>query len=167
MKSKYKMFFTLWYFFAAFFIISVNLSNANRNTIMSEKLLNYRLPATTKPSKYELTLTIDLNDFYVAGLTEIYLTVLEETNIIALNYKDLEFDENGIKLYKLNDDGENEGEVETFNSLVKHDELEIFELNYEQLTVGEYLLQIPYSTIIGDDLKGIYRSSYFKDGEKR
>ncbi|GAB2269194.1 hypothetical protein Dimus_004123 [Dionaea muscipula] len=119
-----------------------------------------RLPKFAVPKSYDLTLTPDLAACTFSGSVEINLTVLERTSVLVLNALELSIhepcftDSNG-KRYRPCDvvvDGEDEILVLVFD---------------EELGVGGGVLQIKFSGVLNDYMKGFYRGTYLDGGVKK
>lgn len=119
-----------------------------------------RLPITSKPLKYVLTLDIDLESMIFFGNIEINLEVLNETNAISLNSKDLMISYDTISLV---DSFGKKNILRNWNESL----FEVIVLNFDQLNRGNYILGIEFNGNITDNLKGLYRSTYFQNGELR
>lgn len=116
----------------------------------------YRLPRHVIPSHYDLRLEPDLETFTFKGAVSITLGAVETVDAIVLNCTELD-----IKSVRLVS-GDTAIEVED----VSYDE----EFEFAALalaspaTPGTYQLDIEYTGIVNDQLRGLYRSS-FKDGD--
>ncbi len=120
---------------------------------------DFRLPRNVMPSRYELTLRPDLEEFTFTGEEIIDIDVHEGTDVIKLNVKELEVHEthavrsDGTRLDgKVNIDSENEIATIKFNGV---------------LGAGAWKLHATFSGTLNDKLKGFYRSFWTDDkGEK-
>lgn len=116
-----------------------------------------RLYKSVTPSFYELWLTIDLDNVVFSGDVMVTVDVLEPTNRISLNYKDID-----VKLISTTNSGNSD--VESSGILFDFEGEQIFEIQYPaQLSVGVYHLKFEFSGKIRSDLHGLYRS---KNGDK-
>lgn len=116
-----------------------------------------RLYKSVTPSFYELWLTIDLDNVVFSGDVIVTVDVLQPTNRISLNYKDID-----VKLVSTINSGNDE--VTNSGILFDFEDEQIFEIQYSaQLPVGVYHLKLEFSGKIRSDLHGLYRS---KNGDK-
>ena len=114
----------------------------------------YRLPRQVIPSHYDLRLEPDLESFTFKGAVSITLGVVETVDSIVLNCAEID-----IKSARLSS-GEATIEVEEISY---DEELEFTTLTLASTAVpGTYRLDIEYTGIVNDQLRGLYRSS-FKD----
>jgi puromycin-sensitive aminopeptidase len=120
-------------------------------TLSADKALEYRLPSTVTPDRYDLTLTPDLTAFTFAGEEWVAVKVHQATSEVVLNALELEIDsaaaERGGK------------------SLIARVELEPARerahLHFDQkLEPGDWKLHIKFRGILNDKLHGFYRSQY-------
>ncbi|MBX9685230.1 MAG: hypothetical protein K2X27_00935, partial [Candidatus Obscuribacterales bacterium] len=113
-----------------------------------------RLPATIKPSAYELTIEPDLEKFSYSGQESISIVIEAETKEIELNA--LEMNVESAELEK--PDGQKLAakiEMDPANEVLK--------LSFpENLPAAAYKLHLKFNSILNDQLRGFYRS-YFKD----
>lgn len=108
------------------------------------------LPNNVKPNKYTLKLKPNFNDFVFDGVLDFSFDVLEKTNTIVLNSKEL----NIQKAKFLNND------VEIINiELDENLERVTFTLN-KFLDENNYNLIIEYQGILNDQMAGFYKSKY-------
>lgn len=116
-----------------------------------------RLYKSVTPSFYELWLTIDLDNVVFNGDVIVTVNVLEPTNRISLNYKDID-----VKL--ISTTNSDNSVVESTGILFDFEVEQIFEIQYPALLpVGVYYLKLEFSGKIRSDLHGLYRS---KNGDK-
>ncbi len=120
---------------------------------------DFRLPHHVLPSRYDLTLRPDLTEFTFTGEEVIDIKVLEATDFIRLNVKELEVQE----AYAVKPDGTRlNGKVE----INQEDELATIKFN-GTLGAGDWKLHARFSGTLNDKLKGFYRSFWTDDkGEK-
>ncbi|XP_055696663.1 aminopeptidase N-like [Lutzomyia longipalpis] len=130
--------------------------------LSSDDDLQYRLPKTSRPFHYDLHMKIDVDEAKFYGSEVIHINVLQGTDEIAINYKDMDVDEFSIGL--LDADFLSVPLIQhTYNNVT-----EILRLRFPQLIPGEYSLSLDFNGTIRDDLKGLYISTYFdQDGNKR
>ena len=112
----------------------------------------YRLPRHIVPNRYELRLELDLQALTFKGTTKIDVQVIEPIDALVLNAAELE-----IKRVALR--GES-GEIEvTHVSYDEEYERATFHLA-EKTRSGAYAVEIAYTGMINDQLRGLYRSVY-------
>ena len=114
----------------------------------------FRLPRFARPDHYDIRLSLNLEEFTFAGQVGIDIDVVEATDRLVLNSAEIEISSAAI-------DG-------TEATAISHDEkLEMVTLELgEQLSPGRHRLEISYTGIINDQLRGLYRSVYVDaDGE--
>jgi puromycin-sensitive aminopeptidase len=112
----------------------------------------YKLPTNVRPDRYQLRLTPDLIAFTFAGEETITIAVVEPTAEICLNAAELQI-HSAVVVTQHGEgitgtvtlDEPNERAVLTFP---------------EQLAVGAYQLQLTFSGVLNDKLRGLYRSTY-------
>lgn len=118
--------------------------------------VSYRLPTAIVPAIYELHITIDLDNFTFSGTETIYLHANQPSSAIELHSLDLSID------YVHVIEGENEFPIGT---TTYSEETEIFRISLgEGLIAGrDYQLKLSFAGEIKDDMKGLYRSSYYEN----
>lgn len=124
--------------------------------VHSQASANYRLSNNIAPSIYDLHITIDLDGLHFAGVETILAHASQNTSIIELHALDLtiynvQVTENGIDL--------------PFNSLVYINETQTFRITLDQSLMpnSDFQLKLEFSGEIRDDMKGLYRSSYYEN----
>jgi puromycin-sensitive aminopeptidase len=118
----------------------------------------YRLPLSATPERYEIRLTPDLTAATFAGEQKVLLQVHEPTERIILNAAELAFEAVSIK----GADGK-----ALPGSTALDAENEQVTLSFpESLTPGRWELQLRFSGILNNKLRGFYRSTY-KDANGR
>ncbi|MEX2252454.1 MAG: M1 family metallopeptidase [Acidimicrobiia bacterium] len=116
----------------------------------------YRLPRQVIPSHYDLRLEPDLESFTFKGSVSITLGAVETVDVIVLNCAELDIESAHLV------SGEATIEV---GEIVYDEEFEFARLTLASpATPGTYQLDIEYTGIVNDQLRGLYRSS-FKDGD--
>ncbi len=115
---------------------------------------NYRLPQTVWPDHYQITLQPDLESKTFTGNVEIDIRVLEPTNTITLNTKEIEIQKASVELAN----GGEEQEVKT----IKYDKDKQFAiLSFAKpLSVGNWKISSSFSGVLNEKLKGFYYSSW-------
>ncbi len=121
----------------------------------------YRLPENPAPEKYELTLTPDVNKSVFAGQERITLRVDKPIDKISINSVELE-----IQRCELIQDN---GTILTPDEIIVDDSQEIATFTFSQtVKPGIHYLDIWFSGVLNDQLRGFYRSQYYSsDGEIR
>ncbi|XP_059152316.1 puromycin-sensitive aminopeptidase-like [Physella acuta] len=117
-----------------------------------------RLPSNVVPTLYRVTLQPDLQLFTFKGSEEIAITVKSATNKIVLNI----FDIIVHKAHLI-------GAVDNTASIHHNHKDEKVELVFQQeLSPGEYCLQLEFTGNLNDQLRGFYRNKYTtSEGEIR
>ncbi len=120
--------------------------------------INFRLPNTTRPESYDLTIRsrIDEEDFSFYGVIRIDIDVLVTTNSIILHQLQTTVDE--IQL----ESGGNAVLIERYSY---NETLQFLTISVSQpLIVGtRYTLQIKYNGTLREDYLGFYRTSYLNE----
>jgi puromycin-sensitive aminopeptidase len=116
---------------------------------------SFRLPRNIVPQHYDITLDLDLDGFTFEGRVGIEVEVVEDSPEILLNTAEIEIAEARVVA----------GDRTIPVTAVAYDEeLERATLALEEpLVPGSYRLEIDYSGIINDQLRGLYRSIYRDD----
>src|SRR5262245_21287009 len=108
--------------------------------------LNYRLPRTVIPSRYEITLTPDLKTFRFSGHETIHVDMLEPVSEVVLNAKNLKIK----KAWISNDSGTAlTGAV----TLLRETEMARIAFN-GTLGKGNWKLHITFKGVHNDKLRG-------------
>jgi puromycin-sensitive aminopeptidase len=116
----------------------------------------HRLPRHVEPQHYDLTLSPNLDDATFAGEAQIRVLVHEATSQLVLNAAELEI----LSVDLVSDEGER---LEASGLL--DEELQRLTLTLDgTATPGHWTLNIAYSGILNDKLRGFYRST-FEDAE--
>ncbi len=120
--------------------------------------LEYRLPRTVIPSRYEVRLSPDLESFKFGGDVKVYVNVKEAVSEVLLN--SLELKVHSASAVKDSESHEAKFEV--------NDESERLKLTFnEALKPGEWILNIKFEGELNDKLHGFYRSTYTDDSGKK
>ncbi|HEX7042427.1 MAG TPA: M1 family metallopeptidase [Patescibacteria group bacterium] len=117
-----------------------------------------RLLDTISPKNYLISLTPNLEKFTFLGEEELEFELLKATNVIKLHGVDLKVE----KAVLFDSKNKLDGKVE-YN---KKEKTITFKFAKE-ISSGEKKLQITYSGIINDELKGWYKSVYEVNGKKK
>ncbi len=113
--------------------------------------VNYRLPKTVTPSRYELRLAPDLQKFTFDGEETVAIAVNEPTDEVVLNALELEIDRASVERA----DAKLDATVEL------DPKMERARLKFAQmLAPGAWQLKIAFRGILNDKLHGFYRSQY-------
>ncbi|XP_062557603.1 aminopeptidase N-like [Armigeres subalbatus] len=122
---------------------------------------HFRLPANTVPIGYDVHLTVDLERFDFYGNVQISLSVTNVSSHVTLNAKEL--DMSNVQLT------EDTGRQLAMTLFVMQNDSEMVRFNFDSdLQVTQtYQLSIDFAGNITDDLKGLYKSSYYRGTEER
>ncbi|XP_001944764.2 aminopeptidase N [Acyrthosiphon pisum] len=140
--------------FKMIFIVALFLMGS---VVNSKESSEFKLPTNFKPVSYRLDVTTYLDDkFMFEGVVDIQMTCVEATDTIVLHSNSLNIDTKSVVVA-------NGGENVIPVSSVSFDPKK--ELMHVKSTVNfkpgdEYVLTIPFTGNITDDLVGYYRSSY-------
>ena len=115
------------------------------------------LPGNVRPSKYSLSLEPNLVEFTFKGREAISIDVLEPTDAITLNCAELEIQSGRLT----RSDGTSLSPADT--SFNEEDETVTFRFE-SSLAVGPATLEIEFTGVLNDMLRGFYRSKYTDDG---
>ena len=114
----------------------------------------HRLPRQVLPSRYELTLTPDLESATFEGTVDIEVDVLEATDEVVLNAIELELDEAWVMV-----DG---ARVDATVTLDEETERATLSLT-EALAPGPATVALRFRGTLNDKLRGFYRSRFTDD----
>ena len=118
------------------------------------------LPTNVRPVHYGLTLTPDLTKATFAGQVSIDLEILDSTDTVVLNAIELEIASSSVTLP---DGSERKGKV----ALDEEAETASFRFG-DALPAGRATLDITFTGVLNDKLRGFYRSRYVDaSGEER
>ncbi|CAG0880153.1 unnamed protein product [Cyprideis torosa] len=148
--------------------INVDWMKENREEVVEwlheQEESSNRLPTHIQPIEYTVIITPDegfnVENFTFEGLMELEFKILEPSDNITLNYRNLIFDEEHIRLSEVAVPGHI-----LLTNVTYHESAEIAVLQFEDILNSSYLLEIPYRGEINDELAGFYRSSYTDDGQ--
>ena len=116
------------------------------------KLQDVRLSKNVIPSKYDIQLRPDLENFTFEGIEIIRLSILQKTRIITLHSKELE-----IGTVRL-------GEV--FGGVFYNKKKETVTFSFPKvIPAGKIKLTIAFKGILNDKMRGFYKSSYIYGGK--
>ncbi|HEX4978906.1 MAG TPA: M1 family metallopeptidase [Acidimicrobiales bacterium] len=111
----------------------------------------YRLPRTTVPHRYEITLEPDLDTYVFSGSVRIDVDITSPTATIVLNAAELQIVSAGLA----------EGPAA---SIELDGELERLTLRFDEMVpAGEARLSIDFAGVLNDKLAGFYRSIHRDD----
>ncbi|XP_042488485.1 aminopeptidase M1 [Macadamia integrifolia] len=122
-----------------------------------------RLPKFAVPKRYDLKLNPDLITCEFTGIVDIDIDIVAETKFIVLNAADLVIDREFV-YFKNQSSSEEFRPVEI--ELVGQDEIMVLEFN-DVLPTGEGILGIGFEGTLNENMKGLYRSTYEHNGEKK
>ena len=112
----------------------------------------HRLPRTVTPRHYRIQLQPDLENFVFRGSVVISLTVHEATSTIVMNAAEIDIG----RAVLVDEDGAPEIERIEYDEAMQRVSLHLS----EDLTPGEAELDLTFTGILNDQLRGFYRSSY-------
>ena len=116
---------------------------------------SFRLPRHILPEHYDIRLDLDFENFTFTGKVGIDLEVKETAQEIVLNAAEIEIKEAFLS--------SGDGRV-PISGVAYDEELERATLSVDEpLIPGSYRLEIDYTGIINNDLRGLYRSVYRDD----
>ncbi|MCL1600926.1 MAG: M1 family metallopeptidase [Actinomycetia bacterium] len=114
----------------------------------------YRLPRTVMPSHYDISIVPDLEDASFTGTVGIDVDVAEATSSVVLNAIELKIENARVTV----------GEVEYEASILYDEDQERVTLTLtSELPVGSARIDVSFTGILNDDLRGFYRSVYTAD----
>lgn len=132
---------------------------------LEEVYTTYRLPNTTLPNSYDVTLRtwVHENNFQFNGTVKINISIAESTNSITLHHRYLTIGD--VRLWS-GDAGDTSIPVLSYSYNAT---FEFFTVSVqENMTLGEtYVLDVDYSGTLRTDEAGFYRSSYLADDGTR
>ncbi|HZQ37648.1 MAG TPA: M1 family metallopeptidase [Dehalococcoidia bacterium] len=115
-------------------------------------LSRYRLPDDVVPSRYDLTLRPDIPNARFSGEETVTIDVRRPTRTVTLNAKELQIQ---------SAQATREGQPPLSAEVTLDEELERATLSFpSELAAGEWKLNIAFTGILNDKLKGFYRSTY-------
>ncbi len=120
---------------------------------MKSKHQNVRLSKKIVPIEYDIELKPDLQNFTFSGIEHIYLNILENTKSLTLHSKEIEIVTAKIddQFTKISYDTKSETATFTFkNSIAK----------------GKHKLNIVFTGILNDKMRGFYKSTFVLDGKE-
>lgn len=120
------------------------------------------LPTNLKPVHYNVSITdINLTNDTFKGVVEIDLDVIEPTNELHLNYRDLSVSEENIDVTYAN-------EKVSIESLTEYKSKEYFVVKLAStLESGKVFVKINYDAIIQTNMAGFYKSTYLENGVEK
>jgi len=121
----------------------------------------YRLPRNVLPTRYEISLEPDIDQFTFAGEARVAVMVSEPTDTIMTNAAELAVSSATVTLA--------DGSTLTAASAVVDEEAESLTVKFgDRLPVGEATLHLAFTGTLNDQLRGFYRSRYeATDGSTR
>lgn len=120
------------------------------------------LPTNLKPVHYNVSIAdIDLINDTFKGVVEIDLNVIEPTDEIHLNYRDITVSKENIEITY----GE---KVVPIESLTEFKTKEYFVIKLKStLETGKAFVKINYDAIVQTNMAGFYKSAYLEDGVEK
>lgn len=138
-----------------------NLNKTSDISLFEDEEESRRLPNSTIPVIYELSIRTNLPQLDYSGTVRIEISVLEETQLLILNQFQIDISEIVLS--------DNQGEVVELGVFTTDDDLRLLRIpTITPLIVDEtYFLNIVFSSVLRTDNYGFYRTSYWeKDGEE-
>ncbi|XP_055637238.1 aminopeptidase N-like [Toxorhynchites rutilus septentrionalis] len=129
--------------------------------VLSQDDQHFRLPTNTRPTGYDVTLTVDLEKFQFFGSVRISLVATARSNNVTVNVNELDISKVTLT--------EQTGKILTMvGSVLQNDsEMAKFTFDSDLSTEYSYQMMIEFAGNISDDLKGLYKSSYYRETEER
>ncbi|KAL0679773.1 hypothetical protein Bca4012_007754 [Brassica carinata] len=122
-----------------------------------------RLPKFAVPKRYDLRLIPDLIACTFTGAVSIDVVIVADTRFIVLNAADISVNDDSVSFTPLTS-----SKALAAPKVVLFEEDEILVLEFtEILPHGVGVLQLGFSGILNDKLKGFYKSTYEHNGEKK
>ncbi|KAI5952527.1 hypothetical protein KGF54_003394 [Candida jiufengensis] len=120
------------------------------------------LPTNLKPIHYDLSIyDINLTNDTFEGDVSIELEVIEPTNELYLNYRDITVKKKNIEI-------KNDKETIEIESIEEHKSKEYFVVKFnKQVTQGKLYVNIKYDAVVQTNMAGFYRSSYDDNGVEK
>ncbi len=125
---------------------------------MATKQVKVRLSKDVVPSRYEITLTPNLQQFTFTGAERITLELKRSTKSITLHAKDLRIAKATIETGSMSQS--------LRVSLNKTTETATLSAS-KYFTKGTVVLSLAFNGVLGDTMRGFYRSSYTEGGTKK
>lgn len=127
------------------------------SAVNSQSSSNYRLSNDVTPSIYDLHITVDLATLKFDGSETIHVRANQPTSTIELHSLDLSL----LDVQVI--------EGENLISIIATDynnETQIFEISLAESLVADhdYQIMLKFEGLIKDDMKGLYRSSFYENG---
>ncbi|HWD23907.1 MAG TPA: M1 family metallopeptidase [Acidimicrobiales bacterium] len=124
---------------------------------------SFRLPDTSRPRRYDITLTPDLDDAVFGGEERIEIEVVAPTSLIVLNSVEIDLTAASAAVGWASQGAQPDEPIEL--SWSYDSELEMVNLAAPAaLAPGRYTLELSFTGILNDKLCGFYRSQ-FTDGD--
>lgn len=123
---------------------------------------HFRLPANTVPIGYDVQLTVDLDQFSFFGTVQVSLRANNVSSHVTLNAKELD-----VSNVKLSEDTTGRQLALVVYVMQNDSEMVRFNFDSDLLPAHTYRLSIDFAGNITDDLKGLYKSSYYRGTEER
>ncbi|CAF2240874.1 unnamed protein product [Brassica napus] len=122
-----------------------------------------RLPKFAVPKRYDLRLIPDLIACTFTGTVSIDVDIVADTRFIVLNAADISVNDDSVSFTPLTS---SKALAAPKVALFEEDEILVLEFA-EILPHGVGVLQLGFSGILNDKLKGFYKSTYEHNGEKK
>lgn len=133
--------------------------NLNKSEIPSfeDEEESRRLPNSTFPVRYELSIRTNLPELDYTGIVRIEISVVEETDLIILNQFQIDISEIVLS--------DNQGAIVELGVFTTDDDLRLLRIpTINPLIVDEtYFLNIVFNSVLRSDNYGFYRTSYLDE----
>ena len=120
-----------------------------------------RLPTSVRPLRYTITLTPDLDEFTFTGEETVDVQVVEPTSRITVNAAELQISQGELTT--------EDGKTLSARDIAVDEASETATFSFDQeIPPGAAALNIRFSGVLNDQLRGFYRSQYTaSDGQQR
>ncbi|XP_071711072.1 aminopeptidase M1-like [Rutidosis leptorrhynchoides] len=134
------------------------------NQYQQQKLNDFkgqnRLPKFAIPHRYDLTLKPDLQVCTFSGHVTVELSILDPTRFLVLNSIDL-------VIHDTHFTGSNNHKVVPSEVVVDKDDEALVVVFDEALNVGQGVLEIKFSGVLNEHMKGLYKGTYVDEGVRK
>ncbi|XP_032894075.1 thyrotropin-releasing hormone-degrading ectoenzyme [Amblyraja radiata] len=137
-------------------------SNPNRSKTAGQPWAQLRLPASVKPSHYDLNITVFMDNFTFSGVVSIQIDCVKSTRYIVLHADKLRI--KGVEVTVENRSAPL-GLRRYF--LYPQNQMLVIILTHDLKAHQRYTVTLNYGALIADELLGFFRSSYVTAGERR
>lgn len=119
----------------------------------------FRLSTDVTPLQYDLHIRVDLQEFSFNGTVTIVVYTNIDTTSIEMHQLDLDIEQHDVQVIWSG------GQIEVV-SLIYNNDTQIMKIVLGQSLIygRDYRVTIKFAGAIKDDMKGLYRSSYYENG---